>query len=247
MPVMVGVPTLGAPTWALLESLLALRAPGGFHFVRRGPLAVDVARNELVEAFLRLPDSYTHLLMVDSDAMIHPETLQRLLSWDQPLVGALAFTRYGPCLPTVYRGQRPDHPGAFQVLLDEVHGWVNRHRELMSSKPVVLEPRPPDSLIEVDRTGCHCVLIRRDVLQAIPSPWFVAELMRRNREDFYFFEQAQQAGFRVYVDLGCMTSHLYGDRPLAAMDHMVWDASSEYMDATARDASADLSMTTRTR
>ena len=235
MAVMVGTPALGAPTWAFTESLLGLTAPGGFVFVRRGPLAVDVARNELVYAFLAAPETYTHLLLVDSDAMIHTKTLERLLSWDQPIVGALAFTRYGPCYPTCYRGPKPDsdpdQPRPFQVLLDEVHEWVNRHRELMSSKPVVLEPRPPDSLIEVDRTGCHCVLIRRDVLQTIPEPWFVAEVMKRNREDFYFFEQAQKAGYRVYVDLSCMTSHLYGDRPLAAMDHMVWNASSEYVDA----------------
>ena len=228
MAVMVGTPALGSPTWAFTESLLGLKAPDGFMYVRRGAMAVDVARNELVNAFLALPETFTHLLMVDSDAVLHFRTLERLLSWDVPVVGALAFTRYGPCVPTVYRGERADQPGMFGVLLDEVHTWVERHRELMSSKPVVLDPRPPDSLIEVDRTGCHCLLIRRDVLQAIPEPWFVAEVMRRGREDFYFCEQAQKAGFRVYVDLGCMAAHLYGDRPLAAMDHMVWNSSSEY-------------------
>lgn len=232
MPVVVGTPALGSPTWAFTESILGLKASEGFTFVRRGPLAVDVARNELVQAFLAMPETFTHMLLVDSDAMLHPQTLQRLMSWDQPIVGALAFTRYGPCYPTVYRDENPETPGQFRVRMDEVHSWINRHRELMTSKPVVLEPRPPDSLIEVDRTGCHCVLIRRDVFEAIPEPWFVAEVMKRNREDFYFFEQAQKVGYRVYVDLGCMTSHLYGDRPLAAMDHMVWNASSEYVDAT---------------
>lgn len=231
MAVVVGTPTLGAPTWALLESLLALRAPDGFRFVRRGPLAVDVARNELVEEFLRLPESYTHLLMLDSDAMIHRETLERLLSWDVPVVGALAFTRYGPCYPTVYRGESEEKPGQFRVRMDEVKEYVAKHRELASSRPVVLEPRPPDALYEVDRTGCHCLLIRRDVLQAIEPPWFVADVMRRNHEDFYFCERAQAAGYRIYVDLSCMAAHLYGDRPLAALDHLVWDASSEYEEA----------------
>lgn len=231
MPVAVGTPALGSPTWAFTESLLGLKAPAeGFTFIRRGPLAVDVARNELVEAFLKMPETFTHLLLVDSDAMLHPQTLLRLLSWDVPIVGALAFTRYGPCYPTVYRGENVTTPGSFQVRMTEVHEYVNMHRELMSSKPVVLEPRPPDALYEVDRTGCHCVLIRRDVLEKMPAPWFVAELMKRNREDFYFYEQAQKAGYRVYVDMSCMAAHLYGDRPLAAMDHMVWNASSEYTD-----------------
>ena len=233
MAVVIGTPCLGGPTWAFTESILGLTAPDGFQFIRRGPLAVDVARNELVEAFLRTPaDKYTHLLMVDSDAMLHPQTLKRLLSWDVPIVAALAFVRYGPCVPTVYRGAKEETPGAFQVRMQEVHEYVDKHRELMSSKPVVLEPRPPDALYEVDRTGCHCVLIRRDVLERMPAPWFVAELMGRNREDFYFYEQAQKAGYRVYVDFSCMAAHLYGDRPLAAMDHMVWDASAEYADNT---------------
>jgi len=231
MAVMVGTPALGAPTWQFMESLLGLHAPSGFVFARRGPLAVDVARNELVATMLRAPAEYTHLLLVDSDAVLHPQTLARLLSWDQPVVGALAFTRYGPMMPTVYRGERPGVPGSFQVRLDEVHEWVNGHRELMRSGPVVLEPRPPDALMEVDRTGGHCLLVRRDVLEAIEAPWFVAEPTRHNREDFYFCEQVQKAGFRLYVDLSCMAAHLYGARPLAALDHMVWDASSEYADA----------------
>lgn len=230
MPVAIGTAALGSPTWPFTESILGLKASEGFTFLRRGPLAVDVARNELVEAFLQMPETFTHLLMVDSDAMLHPQTLERLLSWDVPIVGALAFTRYGPCYPTVYRGENPESPGQFQVRMTEVHEFVNMHRELMSSRPVVLEPRPPDALYEVDRTGCHCVLIRRDVLETVPAPWFVASVMKRNKEDFYFYEQAQKAGYRVYVDLSCMAAHLYGDRPLAAMDHMVWNASSEYTD-----------------
>lgn len=233
MPVMVGTPCLAGPTWAFTESLLGLRAPDGFMFVRRGPLAVDVARNELVATFLAAPETFTHLLLVDSDAMLHPQTLERLLSWDVPIVGALAFTRYGPLYPTVYRTESEAQPGSFRVRMDEVKEFVDKHRELVSSRPVVLEPRPPDALYEVDRTGGHCLLIRRDVLQAIEPPWFVAEVMRRNREDFYFCERVQQAGFRVFVDFSCMAGHLYGERSLAALDFLVWDASSEYADQTA--------------
>lgn len=232
MTVMIGTPALGAPTWPFLESVLGLKARTGFTFVRRGPLAVDVARNALVQAFLASDERLTHLLLMDSDAMVHPQTLERLMSWEVPVVAALAFTRYGPLHPTVYRGQQPDVPGSFQVRLDEVHEWCNRHRELLVSRPVVIEPRPPDGLIEVDRTGCHCVLIRRDVLQSVEPPWFVAEMPGNNKEDFFFFGKVQAAGWRIYVDLSCMAAHLYGDRPLAALDHAIWDASSEYASST---------------
>lgn len=226
MSLMIGVPHLGDPPWPFVESLLGLKAPGGFRFIRRGPAPVDIARNQIVATFLASNES--HLLMVDSDAVLHHLTLERLLSWDVPVVAALAFMRRGPLLPTVYKGKSPDDPEAFQTRNLEVHEFISHHPELLSSHPVVLEERPDDALFDADRTGCHCVLIRRDVLQSIPAPWFVRDAIYNAKEDFYFYEQVQAAGYPVYVDLSCMAAHLYGDRPLAALDHLVWDASSEY-------------------
>jgi hypothetical protein len=224
--IMLGVPRLGDPPWPFVKSLLALNAPSGFTFVERGPAPVDIARNQIVATFLQSPCS--HLLMVDTDAVIHPNTLARLLSWRVPVVAALAFMRRGPLLPTVYRGQSPDDPDAFQTRIAEVHEYCQRHNALVTSQPVVLEPRPDDALFEVDRTGCHCVLIERPVLETVMPPWFVRDEEHNAREDFYFYEQCKAAGFPVYVDLSCMAAHLYGDRPLAALDHIVWDRVSQY-------------------
>lgn len=231
----IGVPTVGEPSWPFVESLLRLRTPaGGYRLLRRGPLGVDVARNMLVRDFLATDAQW--LLMVDSDAVLHAETLMRLLSWEQPVVSALAFSRYGPCLPTVYRERDPNRENFWRVQLEDVRAFADQHQELFSSLPVVVEPRPDNALYRVDRTGCHCVLLRRDVLEAIPAPWFVADPDKHNREDFHFYEQVERARFEVYVDLSCMASHLYGARPLAMLDHMVWDASSVYAPEKTDDA-----------
>lgn len=223
---MIAVPHLGDPPWPFVESLLSLKVPNGYRFLRRGPVPVDIARNDLVRAFLA--SDKDHLLMVDSDAVLHPLTVERLLSWDKPVVAALAFMRKGPMMPTVYRGAREGYPGAFQTRTAEVHEFIQRYPALLSSKPVVLEPRPDDALYDAERTGCHCVLIQRQVLEAIQPPWFVRDPETNAKEDFYFYEQVIAAGFQVFVDFSCIAAHLYGDRPLAALDHIVWDASSEY-------------------
>lgn len=225
MKLMIGTPRLGNPSWPFVTSLLGLRAPHGYTFVERGPAPVDIARNQIVAYFLQT--DATHLLMIDSDAVLHPNTFLRLASWQKPIVAALAFMRKGPCLPTVFKGRRPDDPEFFQVRLQEVQEFLARHR-MAVSHPMVVEPRPDDALFEVDRTGCHCVLIAREVFDALSPPWFVRDDGLNAREDFYFYERAQEAGFPIYVDLSCMTGHLYGDRVLAALDHLVWDASSVY-------------------
>lgn len=227
--VMIGVPHLGDAAWPFVESILSLKVPNGFTFVRRGPAPVDIARNQIVSTFLA--SSREYLLMVDSDAVLHPLTLERLSSWNVPVVAALAFMRKGPLLPTVYRGRQDTDREAFRVRIAEVKQFVSQHQALLSSKPIVLQLRPDDALYEVDRTGCHCVLIRRDVLEAIPAPWFVRDEVHNAKEDFYFYEQVQKAGFPIFVDFSCMSAHLYGDRSLAALDHIVWDASSEYTDS----------------
>lgn len=224
--VMVGVPRVGDAPWPLVESLLGLHAPGGFQFIQRGPAPVDIARNQIVATFLA--GDCSHLLMVDSDAVLHPRTLERLLSWNVPVVAALAFMRKGPLLPTVYKGQRPDDPEAFQTRIAEVQEFIAAHQELTTSQPMVVQPRPADALYEVDRTGCHCVLIERRVLTTVGAPWFVRDYQINAREDFHFYGRVQAAGFPIYVDLSCMAAHLYGDRALAALDHLVWDRVSTY-------------------
>lgn len=229
--VAVGAPSLGDPSWMFVESLMRLRAPGGsYHWLRAGPLATDVARNTLVRKFLATDCGW--LLMIDSDAQFAPGTLLRLLSWEKPVVSALAFSRYGPLLPTVYRDRNPERPGSWRIRVEAVDAWLERYPEMVRSAAHILEPRPDDALEPVDRTGCHCLLVRRDVLEAIPAPWFVGDPAEgHNKEDLYFCEQVQAAGFPIYVDKSCMTGHLYGDRPLAALDYVVWQRADVFRHA----------------
>lgn len=226
--VCVGVVAVGPPTWSFVGSIIKLRKPGPWRWRRVGPLAVDVGRNRLVREFLAGTDDW--LLMVDADAVLHPRTLERLLSWGQPVVSALAFSRYGPMFPTVYRGRPPDGKAGHVIQLEPVREWLRAHPELISSEPMVLEERESSALFPVDRTGCHCVLIHRSALLAVPEPWFKAreDADCGAGEDFYFFELLEKAGIPVYVDLGCMAGHAYGERTLAARDYLVWDYASDF-------------------
>jgi hypothetical protein len=234
----VAVPAGGPPTWALTRSLLGLRGPGdgGFVFNVAEGLSVEQARNLLVERFLQTPAEW--LLFVDRDAALHPQTVLRLMSWNVPVVGALAFARTEPPAPTIYAGEDPADVDAelrrYRINWEETKGWLLAHKELQTNHPVVLGDRPDDALVRVDFTGMHCTLIRRDVLERLtPGPWF--ERMhpvgspRGCGEDYDFCRKVRAAGFDIYVDRSVQAGHLAGDRSIGGLAFLAYDAITDYV------------------
>lgn len=233
MKIAICTPMIDPPNRIYLQSLVGLAIPAGWQWahlmVERQP--VDVARNTLTERVLE--NGFDWVLWLDQDAEVHPGTLLRLLSWGVPVVGALAFNRRPPIMPTVYRGEDEEKPGAFWMQVADVRDWIHAHRELWVRGAVLLEPRPEDALYQVDFTGCHCLLVRRDVFEGIAANG--AEWFRRDEsqgryvgEDRWFCERAREAGFPVYVDLSVVAGHLPGEQSIGCMDFLVWDNVADY-------------------
>ena len=59
----------------------------------------------------------------------------------------------------------------------------------------------------VDVTGMHFVLIKREVFEKVPKPWFSWETGPPS-EDFYFYEKAKKAGYEVKIFSEVRLSHL---------------------------------------
>jgi hypothetical protein len=226
MKYMVGVPSVGQPTWPLFDSLINLESPdGNIRYARCTGLAVDLARNVLVDEFLL--SECDALLFVDGDAGLHPGTLKRLASWNVPIVGALAFGRYTPMVPTICAGAGSD-PSSYVVRIDETVDWLKHHPDLIGTGPAMLDVAPADSLRPLHEqggfTGGHCLLVRREVLEAIEPPWFLRKPgARGTQEDRYFCEKVIAAGFPLYVDRSVVAGHVYGDRQAGGLDFLAWD------------------------
>lgn len=228
-------PAGGPPTWPLVRSLIALKGPGdgGFWFNVAEGLGVEQARNWLVEKFLESPCRW--LLFVDRDAVLHPMTVIRLMSWNEPVVAALAFTRAEPASPTIYAGADPDYSDGlvgYRVNWEETRSWLLAHPQLRTNDAVVLAERPDEALVRVDFTGMHCTLIRRDVLEGLrPGPWFerVHPIggKRGAGEDYFFCRRAYEAGFACYVDRSVQAGHLLGDRSVGGLGFLAWDAVTD--------------------
>lgn len=153
----------------------------------------DVARNEICAGVLK--DGLDYLLFLDCD-MTHPvDLVERLLSADKPVITA-RYHQKKPPFACVGYVKHPTQAGP--------HRYITVHFGR--------------GVIEIERGGAGALLIRRDVLQAIYDRighnWFryqrgpEAPHDFKVSEDFWFFQQAREAGFKTYMDWDCECGHV---------------------------------------
>lgn len=150
-----------------------------------GYIGIDKARNALVlDAFT---SGCSHLLMMDTDQIYPPDTIPKLLSHGVDVIGGVVHRRYIPFDPIVYRGGIGEY----------VHVPDN---EAYSGK-----------LIEVDATGCGCILYNMEVFTKIQPPWFEIYQLETGKdvgEDIGFCAKLREAGFRIFVDTSIEIEHM---------------------------------------
>jgi GT2 family glycosyltransferase len=154
---------------------------------------VDKARNRVVDRFMESGREW--FLSVDTDVILPACVVTRLMSRRKPLVGALINVNDGEPFPQIYHriadvGAEPF--GVFQVQHEYETG----------------------ELIAADATGAGCMLVHKDVFEAIPGKppyrWYQHELIGKEiyGEDFTFCKRAKVAGFQLYIDTSVWAGHI---------------------------------------
>jgi|SRR5690348_604352 len=175
------------------RALPADRQLSGIRLIVSRKFPTDVARNEICAAVLAGDEDY--LLFLDCD-MVHPADLaERLLLADKPVITARYHLKKAPFSAIAYVKHRTQ---------DGPHRYATIHFG--------------NGVIEIERGGAGALLIRRDVLKAIQQRqghnWF-----RYQRgpepphdftvsEDFWFYQQAREVGFKCYCDWDCECQHI---------------------------------------
>ena len=233
--VMIGVAVCGHPQWQFIDSLLSLDYPSGYQLKRAGkpdrPLPIPEAYNELARACLESGSDW--LFNVNQDCLLHPQTLNRLLSWDKPIIAPLAFTRYSPTCPMVWSEKATERAGFYRIQHERVDKWLREHPALMDNAPALLETAPDDALMTITEgfLSTHCILIHRSVLEAVGEPWFV-RLTKPGEQgtgcDRYFSEAAIKAGYELHVDFSQQVGHLRGESSVGGLAFMAWNSITDW-------------------
>jgi hypothetical protein len=183
-PVLVATPTQDWMNIHSVEAFLALQLPPGSEVVfQKGSLPVDAKRNALMQQFLDTP-RFGATLLLDSDMTFRPDTALRLLAHQLPFVAVAGFSR----LP-------PFHRVAFKT----------------PTQPLIRTPEHR-GLQPAWSVGAACVLVRRELVERMPRPWFQhprpGEPWAGNGEDLFFCRQVEAAGVPLMVDLDVPLSHV---------------------------------------
>jgi len=166
-------------------------------------MVVDWARNDLARRGLKTKDydgnEFTHFLWLDDDHVFTPDLALWLAREDLDMVSALYYGRTHPHYPVVYVKDDTD---------DKYKHFPITH--------------PPDSLFKCDAVGFGALLMKREVLEGTPEPWFTVDY--RAGEDIAFCVKAKEHGFNIYCDSRYKLGHL-GVPPIVS--HMTYKKVQE--------------------
>lgn len=164
-------------------------------------MVVDWARNDLARNGRTHVNEYTgkqftHLLWLDADHVFNPSLaccLARHMVNDYvDAVSALYYQRTGPTLPVAYVKDFNEDPF--------------KHFPLIEVPPM---------LCEVDAVGFGAILMKRDIFDRVPEPWFTLDF--RAGEDIAFCVEAKKHGVRFFLDGSLKMGHV-GAAPIITED-----------------------------
>ena len=159
------------------------------------------SENRQIEGFLAL-EGATHLFWTESDMILPDDAILRLLELDKPIASGVYFLREGWGQPCLYKQV---------VKIRKRRKTQEKEWQLYSHTPVTIFPtQEPFRLGDQKSSGVPgfgCVLIKREVLEAMTPPW--CEITEgKHGSDMYFYKHACDAGFDVWVHPGVMCGQI---------------------------------------
>lgn len=153
-------------------------------------------REDLVD--LALKTNATHFLWLDGDEIFPIEMGKKLLAMDKDIACAWTMIRQ-EVHPNVYMCSE-----ATANLDITPHGYKH---EVVPLEKIEEYVKSGKHIQKVDRCGFGSVLIKREVFERMPKPWFAFDKYHTT-EDLYFFDKAREMGIDTWVDYSQRCLHM---------------------------------------
>jgi len=157
---------------------------------------IDILRNALVEMALKTDDC-THVFFLDSDVIMPPFGLMRLVRRDLDIVSGVYTMRAPPYVPLTIKRPRNVKTG------EKMYNYYFEITEELLGK-----------IVPADATGAGCLLIKREVLEKMGPPWFQVTPKQHGLsavgEDLFFFDKAIDMGYKPMLDISVQCGHGVG-------------------------------------
>jgi len=155
--------------------------------------SLPVARNTLARKALDNP-SVTHLFWIDSDHVLEEpvnpnEALEKLHGCNVPIVAGIYRAKQKIGFYYAAWTKVQDQTKSKGYGYTPIGGWTG-------------------NWITVDAIGLGFCLVKREVFEKVPEPWFHWDEEDAPSEDFYFCEKAIKAGYEVKILTDVKLSHI---------------------------------------
>lgn len=178
------------------------------HFWKEG-LIWKVAYYKDLALRYALEHGYDYVMLVDSDLVLHPDTLQVLVQAQKDIIAEVFWTRWQPGMAELPQVWVQDQ---YQLYYKERGEQLTNEQVARRTAEFLTQLRVP-GVYEVGGLGA-CTLISRRALELGVS---FAEIPNLSfwGEDRHFCIRAAALGLQLYVDTHCPAYHIYREEDLA--------------------------------
>lgn len=186
MKILIAVPTFETIEPEVFKAIYNLRSEHELHFDFVKGYDCAVARNEIARQ--AQAGGYDYVLMVDSDTVVPPDTLELML--DPPV---------DVCLGVCPRKNTKDGKTAIIRMDSESFTGSYYYKDLPKERTIV------------KAGGFACALVKSNVFTRLDSPWFQYVINADGStlsEDYYFCRNVRFMGMEIYVEPRVRCGHL---------------------------------------
>lgn len=169
-------------------SYILMQKPDHVFLKPEWPDSIENIRNDLVKQAMN--QDCSHIIMLDTDQTFPPDTITRLVDHakaGRQVVGGVVHRRYPPFEAILLRGTM----GKYLHIQDELCYSGNT--------------------IEVDATGCGCIMYDMNLFYDMPEPWFEQYELEGGKtvgEDIGLCSKLREKGVSIYADTSIQCGHL---------------------------------------